>query len=71
MYMNEERRPLTKESVIAEITFLIQQFNQTGAGFAEPRRMEEIIVELGQGKITPEEALAQARALDEGKEDYH
>ena len=69
--MNEHRRPPTAEEAIAEITFLIQQFNQAGAGYAEPARMKEIITELTKGKITPEEALMQARTLDEGKEDYH
>ncbi len=70
--MSKERGPtLSVGEVVDEIRMMIQQYNQSGAGFMDPRTLEGIMKELLSGRMSPSEALEQARRISDGREDYH
>lgn len=58
----------TPEDVIMMIR---QEVYMMGANDYEIPALDRLLEELRKGKITPEEAIKQARAIQARKQDYH
>ncbi len=70
--MNIERhRSLGIPEALAEIMFIEQQAQVMGAQDYESSAFNIIKQQLREGKITPEQAILQARQILDIKQDYH
>ena len=70
--MNIERtRKMTINNALAQIHILKQQAEIMSAQDSEPSAFRDIASALTKGLITPEEAIRQAQAVLDGKQDYH
>lgn len=50
---------------------ILGQMKQTGAVDEEPDMIEAIRVQLSDGRLTPEEAVARAHAIEMSRQNYH
>lgn len=62
---------LTVNEAMARIAIIEQQVMGMGANDAEASLFASIRRRLLNGEISPEEAVAEAQAILDGKQDYH
>lgn len=62
---------ITKEDAYMRIMSTRQNVYMRGANDVEWERIDNILKELDEEKITPKEAVEQAEAIEGGKQDYH
>jgi ribosomal protein L12E/L44/L45/RPP1/RPP2 len=62
---------IDKNQAQMEVNMILQQIWQTGAVDVEPDRIKEILENLKEDKITPEEAIKKAREIQNNRQDYH
>lgn len=60
-------QPLDINTVMREIQGLWGEVNQLGRNDVEGPKIAQIVRDLEMGKVTPEQALKEARMLKEGK----
>lgn len=68
---SNEKPKLSKGEAYAQVMQCMQEASAMGANDSEPESFRNILAALESGMITPEEAVQQARAVVQGKLDYH
>ncbi len=63
--------PVSIESALASIAEIRQQIALMGANDSEFFLIGQITDKLSKGEIEPAEAVAEARSILNGKQDYH
>lgn len=59
------------QDAIAEIGVIQQRIMATGAVDTEPNDLSELVKKIQGGQILPSEAIAQAREIEDGRQNYH
>jgi soluble cytochrome b562 len=54
-----------------EVRGAFSRMATAGANSYEPSAIDNILKELNEGKIEPEEAVRQAREMEDAKQNYH
>lgn len=70
---DQERVPrdVTFEEAIMEIGEIMQDVSKVGANDSEIPDLRRVLDSLRKGVLEPQEAVAQAHRIKEGKQDYH
>jgi hypothetical protein len=68
---NQELDKINKEQATNEVISAMQRMTVMGANDYEPGAMKDILKNLDEGLIEPEEAVRQALAIEASKQDYH
>lgn len=66
----QPKRPSVNDALV-ELSAIESQLYATGAFDSEPAELNEIREHLQRGNITPEDAIARARKVLAGRQDYH
>jgi hypothetical protein len=64
-------RPPGINEAMNEITMIEQRIMQGGSTDVEPNMLARVRQELAAGEISPTEAIARARSVETGRQDYH
>lgn len=62
---------LTVEQAVMEVNDVMGQVHAMGANDAEIPTLQKILDLLKEGNLEPEEAVARAHEIKEGKQNYH
>lgn len=60
-----------RSGVIAEIQGIMAEIAPTGAVDSEMVALQQLLEGVGNGSLEPQEALREARALQQSRSDYH
>lgn len=67
----QENKSRSIDDAIAEIRAVEQMIRASGAVDTEPEDLKRLMTDVQSGKLDPSEAVRQAQAINDGRQNYH